>query len=563
MAAAAKGVNEEEVKMATKRSRTRRAVLQSAVGNVPEPPENPLCQDPCELAWHALSHRFHELQSDFDDPGDVLLVNECRAAVSVIHRVLRCQESGAEALAAVRAVFTKITTVLHYAKKYNHHRDRLESIQSALEDLCRLSPCRDCQKPAGECSCGAASTECTCSEGTETGFTNYGQWLEVERSGALLEEAVEDFGKVLLEVSPHLHHPVKIEEFHVRLKESTFEFGGMLKGARAAAASCDPRAVDDVLRALYDRAGRVTFAYDRLQCHLGQISCTTQPAFFTILQAEADGIGLLAATLLRSVHKLSAPCSTIGTQLGKVWTEMRAYAAGPLKEAFRRYEQRQLCPPENCYEKATGDLRKVIESGLAECQSLAMDPSGCDEAAFLRHRQLVDMSVQEVMKLDCKSLEGFDRCVWTRLGAFTMRLYAILGRSTSIVAEQIRTLVESLRHLRRWYDNMNEEPPVDVLPYLRAGLSIVRSLENQAKGYGVCAQVPTGPCPDYGQMELRIVDDNEQPLSGVRVQITTQTGQKREAIADHNGYIREILPKDTYTVSATGGEFPALTMVVQ
>jgi hypothetical protein len=551
----------EEGNMATKRS--RRSVLRNAVGAGPEPPANPLCHDPGELAWQALSHRYHELQLEFERLPDPPLANECRAAVSVIHRVLRCQESGAQALGAVRAVFTKISTVLRYTEKLEPFQERLLLLQAGLEDVCRLAPCQGCHKPAGECSCGGSAMECGCSEAMDTGFTNYGQWLEVERSGALLEEAMVRFDDVLVEVGPHLPYGAKMEERHALMREATAEFSGLLRGARAAAASCDPKAVDDVLRALHDRAARVTFAYDRLQCHLGQIDCITPVAFFSMLQAEADAIGLLAATLLRSVHKLSAPCSAIGTQLRKVWLEMRIYEAGPLKHAFSRYEQHQLCPAADCYERATADLRKIIETGLAECQSLSMDAYGCDESAFLRHRHLVDMAVQEIMRLDCKDLEGFERCVWARLGSFTMRLYAILGRSTNLVAEQVRTLADSLLHLKQWFDDMSKEPPTDVVPFLRAGLAIIRSLESRAHGYGVCAQVPTGPCPDYGQMELRIVDDNEQPLSGVKVHITTQSGQKHESIADQNGYIREILPKGPYTISATGGEFPALTMVVQ
>jgi hypothetical protein len=245
-----------------------------------------------------------------------------------------------------------------------------------------------------------------------------------------------------------------------------------------------------------------------------------------------------------------------------VWLEMKCYAAGPLKEAFCRHEKHQVCPPAHCYDTATAELRRIIEHGLADCEGLALDAYGCEGGRFARQYQWIDLAVQAVTRLDCGLPEGFDRCVCTRLGSFTMRLYAILGRTTNIVADQVRTLADSLRHLRDWFGDMTQEPPQDVVPFLRAGLAILRSLEDKAAGKGICAYPATGPCADYGQMELRIVDDNDQPLSGCKVQITTQAGQKREVMADANGYIRELLPKGPYTVSGAGGEFPALTMVV-
>jgi hypothetical protein len=106
---------------------------------------------------------------------------------------------------------------------------------------------------------------------------------------------------------------------------------------------------------------------------------------------------------------------------------------------------------------------------------------------------------------------------------------------------------------------MNEEPPRDVVPFLRAGLAILRSFEDR---YGGCAQVPTGPCSDYGRMDLRIVDDHEQPMAGCRVQITHHTGFTREAIADGDGRIQEFLPRGPYTISSPGEEIPVTKMTI-
>ncbi|HXN47792.1 MAG TPA: hypothetical protein VN893_14190 [Bryobacteraceae bacterium] len=501
----------------------------------------------------------------FEEGEDKLLASECRAAIGVIDRVLGCQESGTRALAAVRAVFTKLSTVLRYTGRYGDYQLRMESLQSALEDLCRLVPCQDCNKPAAECSCAPAGGECTCGDGTETGFAHYGQWLEVNRSGSLLKNAVARFKTTLDEVKPHLERYTETEKCHGEIEDAVDRFLVLVQGARAAAGACSPLAVDDVLRALREQAANLTFAYDRLRCHLSQLNCTTQPAFFAMLEADADGIGLLTATLLRSVHQLSVPCSTIGAQLGKVWKEMRAYETGALKQAFRKYEDRLMCPPGQCYDKTTKELHRIIEHGLADSAGIAVDAYGCDEARFLRHRQLVDQAVQEITRLDCRNPEGLERCVWTRLGSFTASLYAILGRSSSIVSEQVRTLAVSVRSLWGWLQNMTPEPPQDALPFLRAGLAILRSLEDRAQGYGFCAQVPTSSCPEYGQMELRIVDDYDQPIPRCRVLIRPQgsDGQIHEFVADDSGFIRKLMPKGPYQVSATGGEFPALTMVVQ
>jgi hypothetical protein len=539
--------------MATRRTRNRTTPLQRAVGNVPELPENPLCQDPCEIAWEALLAHFFELQKEFEGNDDAILATECRAAISVSRRVLECQASSVEALAAVRAVFNKISTVLAYSKRYAPYKSRLEGLQGRLEDLCRLIPCTKCQKPAGECACGSSDI-CACTDNQDSGFTQYGQWLEVERSGRLLEDGVMHFEKVLLEVEPHLPYGHKVTEHHRKMKGSISVFSELLREARTAVVACDPKAVDDVLLRLYDRAAAVAYAYDQLVCQLGLISCTMQAAFFSMLQAEVDGIGLIAATLMRAVNKLGAPCQTAGDELRKVWQEMRTYVNTVLRDAFCRYEERQLCPPEKCYERATSDLRKIIDRGLMECEGLAIDAYGCDQTRFARQRELVDLAVCEIVKLDCRSLEGFDPCIWTRLGFYTMRLYAILGRTTNIVADQIRTLAESFRHLKEWFNHMDQEPPQDVVPYLRAFLAIVRSLEDRARGYGVCAQVPTGPCADYGQMQLHIVDDNGLPMGGCKVVVRSQAagGPSFEGITDSNGNYYRDVPRGSYAAEAGG-----------
>jgi hypothetical protein len=529
------------------------------VDKAPERPRNPLCNDPSELAWLALADSFHELRTEFEGLTDEALVSECGAALSVIRRVLRCQESNGTALAAVRAVSANLSTVLRSTTRDVAFAKNLAALNARVEDLHRLAPCEDCKKPISECSCGGNSTECSCPDEPETGFTHYAYLLEVEHVGRLVHEAVLRLDATLREVRPHVPNCAPFNACHAAMKEVTSNITGVVAGVRAAAASCDPQMVEEALRALHNYAASATSAYDRMHFELGQISHTTQLAFFSALESETDRIGLLTATLLNSVHKLSTPSFDIGSQLRKVWTGMRRFVAGPVKQAFQTYEERQFCPQEQCYEKATAELRRIIEDGLADSDGLAMDVYGGD-ARLLRHRQRVDACVQEILRLDCKAWEGFDPCAWTRLGSFTMRLYAILGRSSSIVAGQVRTLAQSWKNLTQWWNHMSEEPPTDVVPFLRAGLAILRSFEDRAQGHGIYAQLPTGPSTDYGRMHLRIVDDSDRPMAGCRVLIVHDQGHTREAIADGDGRVRELMPKGPCTVSSPGEEFPAFKM---
>jgi hypothetical protein len=353
------------------------------------------------------------------------------------------------------------------------------------------------------------------------------------------------------------------------LSEGVEAFKTAVDDYRNVAGSCNDLDIFNAHECLREAAARMTSALDEAWCRVRQGSYAIQPAFLAVHQAEMNCFAFLLATAVRAIGKMSQPCNQLETQLSSVWTCMQTYVDGPLKRAFVKYEQHELCPPTLCYDKTTEALRGTIKQGLASTQGLSFDVYGCDETQLRQHRLLVDKVVQEIDRLDSKKLEGFDRGVWTQLGADAMRLYAILGRGATVVADQVRTLYKSWTDFTGWIQSRAGDPPVTALPFLRAGLGILRTFEARARNSGVCldTQVPCGV--EYAEMEFAIVDSDNQPLSGAEVQITpsaeiaSQFPGNPVAVADQSGLVKRYVPKGSYTVSAlSGAAFPAFTLTI-
>ncbi len=242
---------------------------------------------------------------------------------------------------------------------------------------------------------------------------------------------------------------------------------------------------------------------------------------------------------------------------------MQAYVSGNVKRAFTRYQERELCPPASCLDNATQSLDAIIAQGLTESDQLSANPYGCDESLAAQHRQLIDEAVKQITALDNKSLDGFDRRVWIRLGSFPMRLYAILDRRGVIVAEQVRILRSSFQSLGNWFQHPDQPPAREAVPLLQAGLSLLRMLQERATGAGICAQLPVVGKSSLGQLTLKIVDDDGKPIQGEIQVVSQQSGQVRQLMSDETGNIQSFLPKGAYIVSPIGDfAFPTQTITV-
>jgi hypothetical protein len=114
----------------------------------------------------------------------------------------------------------------------------------------------------------------------------------------------------------------------------------------------------------------------------------------------------------------------------------------------------------------------------------------------------VDQVTDEIQKVYCKTkhLSHFDNCVLTGLGASAMRLQAVLGRSTTDIADAVRTAIENWTDTAKWFGDIRgditkgdptTEPPPQVARQLRTIFGIFRWLEKKAQGIAGPSQCST------------------------------------------------------------------------
>ncbi|MGA2739506.1 MAG: hypothetical protein ABSG65_18960 [Bryobacteraceae bacterium] len=520
---------------------------------------DPVHKDPRTLAWERLESSF---TTDLFT-GHPVLAQELSVGQTVIGRMLRCQESEADTLVAIRALVQKVSALITFGQHNKLFPDDAENFSSnlrtALEEVCWLAAPGENKKTSAPCGAEASGTV----------SSNYAQLIELERINKQLQKMFHERTLPAMQELLSLSQP-SIDS----ILDGVKDFETAVNSYRAAAGSCNELDIYNAHKALRYAGAKLTSALDEVWCQIRQGSYAAQSAFLAAQQAEMNCFAFLLATAIRAIGRMSQPCNRLETQLSAVWTGMLNYLDGPLKRAFVQYEQHELCPPTLCYDKATGSLREAIKQGLANAPGLAFDIYGCDEAQLRQHRHLVDKVVYEISRLDSKNLEGFDRCVWTELGADAMRLYAILGRGATVVADQVRTLYQSWAGFTNWFAEMRNgqegPPPADALPFLRAGLGILRTFEARARNSGVCldTQAPCGV--EYGEMVVQLVDENDQPFAGTEVQITPSPAVAPQfpgsplAVTDQAGIVRRYVPKGSYTVSALSGvaAFPAVTITV-
>lgn len=501
-----------------------------------------VCDDPCTQAWKTLQ------QSLIANPFSAadLLAQECVAAARLIGRFLKCHESEASTMAAIRGTIGKIATMLEFGNEYNifenhssGYEDWLRGTQAALQNLCFLMAPGDSK---GCAPCGPA--------GTDTRSSNFIQIMELERIS-------EQLSKMVPATHSLLHSDSKADG--PGLAGAVTGFVNALQAYRAAFIGCDDQNLSNTLQALRSAAAAMTRAYDDWQCRLRRAQCTMQPMLFDKLQADADCFGFLAANALRAVNRLSHAAAGVQAELVAVWTEMAAFLNGPVKRAFKKYEQHELCPQTLCFDTATAELGNVIAAGLVQAQAGTFGIAGIDDGAVLQQRQYIDQAVCAISRLDCKNLEGFDRCVWTRLGAFTMRLYAILNRNSVAIADQVRNLYTSWQDLQTWFNGkMVGDPPPAAMHLLEAGIRAAQSLVAWAQNQGVTVPAARGSALDpsnLGQLQLQLVGQNNQPLPNYSVMIQPQAGGTPaiNRVSGPTGLVTASVPAGPYVITDTTG----------
>lgn len=448
------------------------------------PEEGDVCKDPFRRPWQRVAESFRGVGGCAG--ADSWIKAECEAGARVIERLLHCQESDGQAFDSVRAIYWKVWAVLGPQGKC---QQELNALRDSLEKLCRVAPELDGKKTTSTVQEPAAF---------ENAHSTYRTLLEIEETGTGLKKLAQDIQDAIKNVEPHLptdYCQELSDPFASALSKAVEDLNTATGDAETAAASCDAQAVRDKFEALEASVAQLTFAHGNLLCGLGRIKCLAQPAFFDMLQRKVDEFGFLAATVVSALGKLRLQEMGLGRQLKTLWLAMRAQVSDQLKQAFEKWQERQLCPPSLCYDTATSTLRKAIDDGVADSDKFPSDPACCDEQKVCHHRQLVDKATDEVEKLYCKVTDqpDFNTCVLTRLGSLTMQLQATLGRSTTGLVDSFQTTIkgwnDTIKYLQSIGSDQVPRPTPRVADRLRTIAGIYRWLENKMKsaaGWAIC-----------------------------------------------------------------------------
>jgi hypothetical protein len=502
-----------------------------------EPMTDRLCKEPLIVLWEDVKRNLIALGERSDDPW---LKRECAAGAEVVDRRIAGQESDQQTFTAVLAIYWKGTAALRESP--DGYEPEFGRLAASLEALGRFVPDLD-GKPS---ACQEAGP-------FDKSHSTYRVLFEICDISEDLETRASEMQKVFVDVEAHLPRGAGTQ-----LKDSFANVVAAVAAAKEAAgeaqktvAGCDPQAVRDAVEALGGSVSQVTATLSNVVCTLAGIKCLAQPAFFDILQMKVDEFALYAAKVVSAFHKLSFRETGIGKQLKAIWQAMRSQVTVQLKQAFERWQERNVCPPSMCYDTATPILRKVIEDGLADAEQLTPELSCWDEPRLRRQRTLVVAAIDEIERLYCNAqrMKDFNSSALTSLGSKAMRLQAVLGRGTTDLADAFRTTVESWKETFTWLQQDTDSVPSPrVEHHLRTIAGVYGWLENSLRSSTAGNQ--TVPSAGLGWLEFCIADENGNPCANSRVHITTPTGDQLVLTTDAEGRVRHSAPKGCYKVSA-------------
>lgn len=532
-------------------------VVATAVAGQPQPQPNPptsnstdcarttICEDPCTQAWKALQQQL--IANPF--AANQSLSQECAAAARFIGRFLNCHESEVSTLTAIQGTIAKMATVLEFGNEYqifpgdeySGYEAWLATTQAALQNICFLLGSSDSNKNCSPCG----------TNGTDARSSNFIQILELERIGGQLIKMVPP--------PPHQLYYSSDPDATYSLSKAVPSFMTALQTYRTAFIACDDQNLFNSLQGLRTAAAGLLRAFDDAQCRLKRAQCTIPTLMYDKLQADADCFAFLAANAVRAVNRLTHPVAGAKAELAAVWKDMASFLNGPVKRAFKKFEKQELCPATLCFDKATEELSQIIATGLAQAQAGTFGVAGIDDGTVVQQRMSFDQAVCAISRLDCKDLEGFDRCVLTGLGAIPIRGYLALNRNTVAIADQVRNLFTSFTELQAWFGRgkLAGDPPPAAMHLLEAGIRAVHSLVGWAQNQSTTTQATSGSPfnqANLGQLSLQVVGQNNQPLPNYSILIQPQAGGPViNRISGPTGLVALSVPAGSYDITDTTG----------